>query len=58
MSKFESLCEAQRWLLHRGTKQTDIGRGLDLSSDSEEEGDQPSGQVPPRYWAAFKLSDD
>jgi CHAT domain-containing protein/Tfp pilus assembly protein PilF len=57
MSKIESLREAQRWLLREGSKQADVGRGLDLSTGSDEE-TQPSGQLPPRYWAAFELSGD
>ncbi len=57
MSKIESLREAQRWLLHEGSKQTDLSRGLELSADPNDEA-QPSGQMPPRYWAAFELSGD
>ena len=57
MSKIESLRDAQRWLLHEGSKQPDVVRGLDLSTDLEEP-TQPSGQLPPRYWAAFELSGD
>jgi CHAT domain-containing protein len=58
LSKIESLREAQRWLLHEGSKQPDITRGLDLSIDPAEEEPQPSGQLPPLYWAAFELSGD
>ena len=57
MSKIDSLREAQRWLLHERSKQPDLGRGLDISPESEEETWQ-SGQLSPRYWAAFELSGD
>jgi CHAT domain-containing protein len=57
MSKIESLREAQRWLLHEGSKQPDLVRGLEFSPGPEEES-WKSGRMPPRYWAAFELSGD
>ncbi|MFZ1008368.1 MAG: CHAT domain-containing protein, partial [Candidatus Sulfotelmatobacter sp.] len=58
MSKIESLRDAQRWLLHEGSNEKDLSRGLELSADSSADVGQPSGQVPPRFWAAFELSGD
>jgi hypothetical protein len=43
--------------LHEGSKQPDLGRGLEFSPGPEEEA-WKSGRMPPRYWAAFELSGD
>jgi len=57
MSKIEALREAQRWLLHEGSKQPGLSRGLELPSSAEEPASQAAG-LSPRYWAAFVLSGD
>lgn len=57
MSKLEALRAAQRWLLREGSKQPEVVRGLELSSEPEETNSGPS-RLSPRYWAAFELSGD
>jgi CHAT domain-containing protein len=57
MSNLEALREAQRWLLHEGAKEPDLARGLQFTPEKPERLD-PTGPLPPYYWAAFVLSGD
>jgi len=56
MGKLEALREAQLWMLREGRKDAGIQRGV--KRHATDDPGEPTGRLPPYYWAAFVLSGD